>query len=162
MSNPTTVLKRIDINSGEFEANGKTYYIESGLSVKRFCEFQILEKELAMGMSVQKVYETLGIIGQLLNQIRFKDAAVQLDKILHGMAKLPEKEPVVFKICTLFLNTKDENRADWGNDLVVSKMNDWKAEGIDVNDFFTLAFNLVPGYTKLYKMLTQDILGALE
>lgn len=150
-------LKNIDFASGQFTANGKTYYLETKLAISRYCEFQILQRELAMGMTLQEIYDGFLDSRKLLNQTRFVDVAVFIDKILTHCSKLKEKEPTILKICTLFINTEDEDRTTWGNDLVVRKLDDWKKEGIYVGDFFDVALTLAPGYIELYNKFTQNI-----
>lgn len=151
-------LKRIDFDAGQFEANGKTYYLETRLSVGRYCEFVILQRELQMGMTLQEIYEAMITQRELLNKVRFADAAVHADKLLTHMVKLKEKEPTMLKICTLCINTKEEDRTKWGNDTVVQKLEDWKKGGYDVHDFFAIALIIVPGFTELYTNFSQSIL----
>ena len=154
-------MNRIDFETGKFEANGKTYYLETKLSIARFCEFQILEKEMATGMTIKEMYEGLQKNDKLLNQQRFVDCAVFNRELLNHCSILSKKEPVILKICTLLINTEDEDQSKWDNDLVVKKLADWKAANIDVNDFFLIAFSIVPGYINVYNMLTQSILDNL-
>lgn len=154
---PGVVLKRINMEQGWFMANGKKYIIETQLSVARFCEYQILQKEFAMGMTIKKFFEELSKMYQLLNQTRFVDASVVLRNVMDGIIALEAKEPAAMKICTLFINEENENRADWNNDMVNRKMEDWKKEGIVADDFFAVAFSTLPTYIKLYNTLTQNI-----
>jgi hypothetical protein len=72
------------------------------------------------------------------------------------------KEPPVMKICALFINTENEDRSAWNNDVVVKKMADWKASDIDVHDFFVIALTLVPTFIGLYNKLTQSILSQMD
>ena len=155
-------LKRIDFVKNEFVANGKLYKIVSRLPISRYCEFQVLQVELAMGMTVQKLYDKLSILRQVLNQARFVDSAILIGDMTSHMAKLVEKEPTVLKICTLFINTEDEDITTWNNDLVVRKLADWKAEGICADDFFRVAFNTAPGYIEIYNTLTLAITETIE
>jgi hypothetical protein len=155
-------LKRIDFKAGQFEANGKTYYLETRLPIGRYCEFVILQRELQMGMTLEQIYEAMITQRELLNKVRFADAAVHADKLLNHMVKLKEKEPTMLKICTLCVNTKEEDRTQWGNDTVVQKLEDWKRAGIDTHDFFAIALIIVPGFTELYTSFTQNILEKME
>lgn len=154
-------IKNIDFDSGKFEANGKTYYLETKLSITRYCEFQILQRELGMGMTVNEIYDGFMDMRKMLNANRFVDSAVYVDKIITHCAKLKEKEPTVLKLCTLFVNTEDEDRNTWNNDVVVKKLIDWKASGIDVRDFFAIALTLSPGYIEAYNSFTQSITESL-
>lgn len=160
--NKLNKLRNIDFDSGQFEANGKTHYLENKLAVGRFCEFQILQRELWTGMSVQDFFKVFMDIEKLLNQLRFNDIAISVNQVKAHMAKVKEKEPVMFKICTLFINTEEEDRNKWDNDLVVKKMHDWKESGIDSHDFFHIALTLVPGFVEQFNMFIQSISGSLE
>lgn len=155
-------LRNIDHDSGQFEANGKIYYLENKLSVSRFCEFQILQRELWTGLSIQDFFKQIQDVEKLLNQLRFSDLAIWAHQIKTHMAKLKEKEPVMLKICTLFINTEDEDRNKWDNDLVVKKKQDWIESGIDVQDFFHIALTLAPGFVEIYNNFIQAISINLE
>jgi len=160
--NVLETMKKIDFDSGKFEANGTTYYLESKLNVSRYCEFQILQAELSMGMTLKEIYDSMFTNRDLLNQMRFVDAAVFTDKLIMHTAKLKHKEPTVLKLCTLFINTENEDRSIYNNDMVVKKLADWKAENIDVEDFFAIALTLAPGFIEIYNNFTQNIMAKME
>lgn len=154
-------VKNIDFNEGEFTANGKRYMLETKLSAGRYCEFVILQRELAAGMSLNQIYDQLIAQRKLLNDMRFVDAAVHVDKFINHCINLKQKEPTVLKLCTLFINEESEDRSTWGNDLVVKKLNDWKKENINVEDFFAIALTLAPGLINAYNTFTQNIIKEL-
>ena len=154
-----TELKRIDLQKGIFEANGKTYKIEGSLTIERYCEFQILEKELGFGVSFKSMFDTLNVLWTKINKMEFGDAAVTLNDLLRGMAKLEEREPVFLKICALYINTEDEDRSTFSEDLYTQKIHDWKVEGYDMQDFFTVASNSVNGFIDAYQRITRIISG---
>lgn len=160
--NQLNKLRNIDFDSGKFEANGKIYYLENKLSIGRFCEFQILQRELWTGMTVQDFFKGFLDLEKLLNQMRFSDIAIFVNQVKTHMLKVKEKEPVMFKICTLFCNTEEEDRDKWDNDLVVKKMEDWKNSGIDSADFFHIALTLVPGFVEQYNSIIRSISVNLE
>lgn len=151
-------LKRLDLSKQSFEANGTTYYIESGLSIERFCEYQILEKEAGFGLSFKKIFDNLKDLHKLMNEVKFVEAAVKLDNLMRGVAKLEEREPTLLKMCALFINTEDEDRTTINNDMIVKKIEDWKQE-YDVRDFFRLALNTVDGFLEIYANATRIISG---
>lgn len=140
-------------------ANGTEYFIQSNLTIARFCEFQILEKELAFSMSFQSVFKEINEACEMMNEVRFVDVAVKLDNLRRGIAKLEEKEPTALKICTLFINEKNEDLSEWNNDIMTKKIEDWKAEGIAVEDFFQFALNSVGGFISIYKKMSEVISG---
>lgn len=154
-------LKKLDLTKASFEANGVTYYIESALSIERFCEYQILEKEAGFGMSFKKVFQHLKELHEMMNNVRFVDAAVKLDNMMRGVAKLEEREPTLLKICALFINTADEDRSTINNDMTMKKIEDWKKE-YDINGFFQLALNTVDGFLEIYASVTRITSGAKQ
>lgn len=154
-------VKRIDFTANEFEANGKTYFIESAMPVARFMEFEILQLELAQAMTIEQVYKKFDDLYKMLNQQRFADCAVMINGLRDNAIKRQEREPTVLKLCALFMNTHEEDRTVYNNDVIVKKIADWKEEGIDMRDFFAFAFNTVPGLAAIYNKLTQGITEAL-
>lgn len=154
----TRELKRIDLTKPSFIANGVKYNIESALSIERFCEYQLLEKEAGFSVSFKSLFDNLLELHNLMNSVKFVEAAVLLDNMMRGVAKLEEREPVLLRLCALFINTDDEDRATIDNDLVVKKIEDWKQE-YDVRDFFTLALNTVDGFLEIYEKVTRTISG---
>ena len=96
----------------------------------------------------------------MLNQTRFVDVSVFIDKVVNNCSKLKEKEPFLYKIATLFCNTEDEDRTTWNNDLVVKKLNDWKE--YDAQDFFEVALTLSPGYREIYNGIILNILEGMD
>lgn len=151
--------KRIDLTKTSFVANGTEYFVQSTLTIARFCEFQILEKELAFSMSFQNVFKEINEACEMMNEVRFVDVAVKLDNLRRGIAKLEEKEPTALKICTLFINTADEDPSIWNNDLMTKKIEDWKAEGIAIQDFFQFALTSVGGFISIYKKMSEVTSG---
>lgn len=153
-------LKRIDLERGYFEANGKKYFIEGAMSIERYAEFQIFEKELAYGLTVKAIFEKLGELWKLINKLKFGEAAVQLNDLIRGVSKIEEREPVVLKICALVINEENEDRGEFSQDMINRKITDWKAEGMDMRDFFLVASGSVNGLQEIYKKVTRIISGA--
>lgn len=159
--NAPILPKRIDMTKTSFMANGKEYFITSHLSVSRFCEFQILEKEVAFSMTFDNVFKEINEACELFDGSKsfgdFAQARIKLDNLRRGIAKLEDKEPSALKLCTLFINAKDEDPSFWNNDLMTQKIEDWKIEGIDVSDFFQLALNTLNGFTDIYQKISDRL-----
>ena len=153
-------LKKLNPEARSFEAGGKEYSIETQLSISRFHQYQIYEKEAGFGMSFKDMFSNLIKMREELNKVKFVDCAVRLDNLINGMAKLEEKEHVLLKMCALFMNTKDEDRGDINDDMITAKIDSWKNE-YEVNGFFTLALNTVNGFFTIYKEMHQSISAAL-
>ena len=150
-------LKQLDPNARSFVANQKTYFIETHLSIDRFHEFQILEKEAGFSMSFKSIVDTLLEVYEDLNTMRAADASVKVHNLLAGITKVQEKEHPLLKICALFMNTEDENRDIITDDMIRTKIDDWA--GYDVGGFFTIALNSVNGFFKIYSDMLQIISG---
>ena len=152
-------LKRIDLNTGIFEANGTRYTIEGALTIERYAELQILEKELGYGLTFKAMFDKLQQAFNLLNKQKPADAAVLLNDMIRGVAMVQQREPLVLKICALFMNTADEDRSSFSADMYNRKIADWKAEKLDMRDFFTVASNSVNGFIEIYRTVTRIISG---
>lgn len=152
-------LKTLDPTARSFTAGGETYYIETKLSIERYAEFQILEKEAGLGTTFENFYTAVSAAYQDLNQLKAADASVKLHNILAGCANLERKEPTLLKICALFMNTKDEDRTTVDEDLISSKIEAWSKE-YDIAGFFRIALNTVSGFFKIYSEMHQIISGA--
>ena len=150
--------KKIDMTKTSFFANGKEYFVTSFLTIGRYCEFQLLEQEVGFSSTFEKVFDEINESTDLLENVQCLGDVikpfVKLDNLRRRVAKLQEKEPPVIKLCTLFINTKDEDPAIWNNDLMTEKIEDWKAEGIDIQDFFSLAFNSQNSFIKVFKKVS--------
>lgn len=152
---------RIDLNQGSFKANGKIYKVQSVLTIARFCEFQIMEKEIAFSMTFQKVFDEINEACEMFDASRsfgeMAEAKTKLDNLRRGIAKLEEKQPTALKMCALFMNTEDEDATIWNQDLMNQKIEDWTIEGIAIQDFFQFALNSVNGFISIYKKMSEAI-----
>lgn len=152
-------LKTLDPNARSFEANGKKYYIETKLSIARFHQYQIYEKEAGFSLTFSAMVATLKEAYNDLNTMKAADAAVKINNLLAGITLVAEKEHTLLKICTLFINTASEDRGEINEDMISTKIADWANE-YEVNGFFTLALNTVAGFFKIYAEMHQTISAA--
>lgn len=152
-----TELKKLDPNERVFVANGNKYYVSSELSVPRFHEFQILELEAKLNMSLKDVGVNLAEWAKLKNQQRALDADILIWKMIEGVQNIGHREHVLLRICTLFMNRENEDLTKISEDLISQKIADW-AE-YDVNGFFSQALNSTNGFLKNYNAMLQIISG---
>lgn len=142
----------------EFEANGKKYLIETALNIKRFSEFEKIQLEVGFGLSFSDIFDNLKEGYTLANKQQFADLAVMLYNMMHGIKKAStERYNSALTMCTLFINTEEEDRTNWSKELAQKKLSDWSEEGYDVNDFFLLAVTSIDNFAKNYGELTADI-----
>lgn len=154
-------LKKLDPTARSFVAGGKEYFIETNLSISRFHDYQIYEKEAGFGMTFKDMFQNLLKLREDLNKVKFVDCAVRLDNLINGMAKLEEKEHTLLKMCALFMNTADEDRGEINADMISAKIEAWQNE-YEVNGFFTQALSTVNGFLGIYSEMHQSISEALE
>lgn len=141
-----------DIDSKQITANGNTYYLESELSIERFIAFQKLEVELAYQTGFAGVMKALDRAKVFLNKTDFVSASVEITNIQDVMRKSDKDKRIPsIDICSLFLNTKDEDRRWITDQMLEEKQKDFESEGIPVSFFLTLAQNLVIGYKEHLK-----------
>lgn len=152
-------LKRINWEAGQFEANGKVYYIESRLSVERWIEWRKQQIELSFSLTFEELMRDIRKAYDLINakDSKIVEAGIVLYNLMHGIKKIGEGSiPEVIRLAALFLNTKDEDRTHFSDALVKEKMNDWSAEGIAMDDFFAFAISTIPNFIKHYEAAIRD------
>jgi hypothetical protein len=159
-------LKHIDFKEKEFEANGRKYYVQlDGISIGRFMHYETLVNKVTFGTDFMGMFETLKRIyvsaTDGMNVLKaLKDIG---DLSYNQMAVIKDHNESKFNqtilLCTLFLNRSDEDLTTWDERLASDKIEDWKAEGIDMNDFFLLALRQIEGFREAY---WSPLLEALE
>ena len=154
-------LKKLDPAARSFEAGGKTYFVETKLSIARFHQDQIYEKEAGLSITFAAIVGTLKEAYQDLNTMKAADASVKIHNLLAGLTNVAEKEHVLLKMCALFMNTEDEDRGEIDDDMISRKIASWENE-YEVDGFFTQALNTVNGFFKIYAEMHQIISAATE
>lgn len=152
-------MKRVDFDKPYIEANGKKYKIYKELTIARYKIMEQLEVEFYYGFTMKDMFERLKAGWKDLNSGKLADSAVKIYQVMEGVAdRIDEREPVVLRLCSLFLCTEGEDLSAWDEDLAKEKINDWQEEGYAMNDFFTLVANLVPGFIKHYQETLEGTL----
>lgn len=152
-------VKRIDIEKGVFEANGKIYRIEADLSMSRYAEYQVLEKQLPYGLDAKGMFGKLRELFDLLDQQKFAQCSVMVYDLMRGAQQLMTRENTALRMCALFMNTDDEDRTIITEGMITSKINDWREEGIAASDFFKVAGGSVNGFSEIYQTITRITSG---
>ena len=147
-------VKTIDLEAGQFTANGKTYFIESQMSIERYRKYEEIEVELGYGRSFADVFDSIEKAMDDVNKNNLGEAYVKLYNLMKGVAQFKNKRPHVFRFCALFINEENENRKVIDEDMINLKIADWQAEGLDYQPFFTIAINSLTGFKERYKKLT--------
>jgi len=155
-----------EIKESVFTANGTKYYIHKSLTVERYKAFQKMQIELGFGVGFAAVYEGMAKAYGLLNKQQFADAAVVLHNMMNSIKGLDEREHPALILCALFINKEGEDLNVVDDGVIMSKIEDWKAEGIPADFFFGFCQNLIQDYMKILKELeeggVQEILKRLD
>lgn len=142
----------------KFKANGKEYTIRTSLTITRFEEFEKLQVYVGYGVDFLNMFGNIKKAYSYMNNSKVADASVVLYNIMNGIKdQLEERENEVLMLCSLFITLPDEDLTVYDEELLKSKIDDWKKEGISMESFFTLAFSLVNGFMPVYQEVSQDI-----
>ena len=152
-----TELKRINFSKGSFEANGTNYIIETGFSIERYAMYQKLQIETGFNVTFETMFQSWETVVQKANELKFSEIVIMAYDISRGMQQIEEKEPLVLKMCALFINAPDEDRRTITDDMISKKIRDWKEGGYDMADFFQLALNTINGFMSAWRRLSQTI-----
>lgn len=156
----TKELRVIDFSKEKsFKANGKEYFVESGLSFDRFLMYQMLQVDCGYGVSFSMFFDGLKKSFDLLNKLKLAEAAVQISNLMAGIAQVEERKIPVLQMCALFINTKDEDRRIITNDMVDAKIRDWTEEGLDIRPFFPLALSSIQNFSNAWQEISRNISG---
>ena len=150
--------KRLNLEEKTFVANGRTYHVTQHVCIDRFIEFERLQAHAGFGIDFKNIYEKLGKAYEHMNKNKLADAAVIIHNLANGIGEnLNDRAHPILNMCALFINREDENAGVLDEDLMEAKIEDWKAEGYAMNDFFQLAFNYVDGFIPAYNEIIQSI-----
>ncbi len=136
-------LKTIDLKEKSFTANGKVYYIETGISFDRYLMYQKLQIEVGYAIGFSGLYDKMKEVYSLCNDRKFADIAVLANNVINGIKQISSRKIPALSLCALFINTADEDRGVITDDMVDAKISDWEAEGLDITPFFSLAIACV-------------------
>lgn len=145
MSEQAKTVKEIERGTVSFTANGKVYLIETKPTINRWEKYQELEIEMGYGMSVQEVGKKLAEAIEMLNKLQLVNASVALHSLATGVNKTKQRSHPAMRMCALFMNTADEDRTEISDELIMAKIADWKAEGIEAGFFLTYAQLIMHG-----------------
>lgn len=135
-----------------FTANGVNYIIFDKVSADRFEEAERLQVELVYGRTPKEFFATIKSAFDLLDKSKPAQAAVVLHNTLSSVAQVADGDRIhpALRMCALFVNYEGEDIRFWDEQLIDKKVNDWKAEGIDMASFFRLALNSIDGLKAIY------------
>jgi hypothetical protein len=158
-----TEIQHVSPSDNSFVANGVKYIVRSDLTVKRFEVFERLQIEMTYGITFKELTAKLNEAYTCLQSLKVADACVIIYNILKGISgRMNEREHPTLLLCSLFICREHENLAEWTEADAVEKIADWKAAGISIGDFFSLAFRSVDGFLESLNENSPNILETIE
>lgn len=147
----------------EFNANGNRYIIRTSLTLNRFEQFEKLQVRVGYGVDFRQMFGQMRKAFDYLNESQPADASVILYNLMNGIKNnIDGRDNEVLDLCCLFICREGEDVAQYDPDLNKAKKQDWATEGIAMESFFTLAFNLVNGFIPVYREVSASISEHLE
>lgn len=150
-------IKNVHLLS-KFKANGVQYTVRESLTLERFEVFEGVQIEVGYGVDFRQLFQSLNSGYEYINEGKLADAGVTIYNIMHGVkANLQDRENPILKLCSLYITVEGEDLTKYDKVLNAAKIENWKKEGIAMESFFSLAFNLVNNFMPIYDKLTQSI-----
>ena len=151
-------MKKINFEEGSFIADGRKFIITDSLPIDYFMEFERLQNTMGFNMTFKQIFDKLKDIYTVLNSNKILDAGIKLHNLMSGIAeRVDGKLHPALEICALFIVEEGEDRNVYSKEVSKSKIDAWRKEGYDMQDFFTLAIGLVAGFTEIYVDFMENI-----
>ncbi len=153
------------------EADGtkktETYYAEDRLSIERYERFERFRLEVGFGLSFVDLVKVLNSNIDLCDRIAtgekvFTTLVTTNYNALKAINEAATKKPFAVWLCTLFLNTKDEDRRWFDEAVMREKIRQWEAAGVDSSFFLRRALGLVESFSAISSSITEMSLGMQE
>ncbi len=145
-------VQRLVTESGEwvseFQANGKTYYVRNskeGLPLRRQRELEKMSVVVPFNAGLGEVISSLSRMKKICNSLvggkdaNFTGLVEEIVNLERGLSESNRKWQASLIMCTLFIYEPGEDLKTWDIDQANRKIEDWAAEGLIEDDFFTLA-----------------------
>jgi len=148
-------VKHLDQTKSYFEANGVKYHITNNLCIERWRHFEDLQALVGFGRSFEDLFTAFKDIWSALDEkggAKVASASIICHNAMTGIkTKLEQRHHPALMICALFINGEGEDEKVYDEEVMANKVQNWQTEGYDINDFFQLAWSLVPSFIETYK-----------
>jgi hypothetical protein len=134
------------LSNGFKGMSGKTYRMESELSVTRYAKLQEYLIEVSTGRNAADFIKKVQEAYDLLQQPRIMDAGEKLREVLYGSKNITTKPHPVQKAVAMFFNAEDETleeRLVFDESKMIAKIEDWRGYGL--KGFFPLLMSMADG-----------------
>lgn len=151
-------LPKYELVNGQLTVGGVVYFMEADISIERFNAYQRWETEAAFGLTYKQMMGNWRKVWDALQEgNRNGEISVIAYNTMQGITRQDENDVACLKLCSVFLNTKDEDRT--GLDLVVvdRKIQHWRESGVPIQFFIQLSAILISGFIADYNAISQGI-----
>ena len=157
-------VKKLEPGVKEFTANGVAYTIVDRISPERYKEYEKLVPHLTFGLSFQEVYNGLHKVFTLLGKQDFANSAVLCHNLMSGIKNIDDEKRVhpALMMAALVINKKGEDERGYSEAVMLEKIADWQAEGIDMMSFFALSLSSIQGFRETLIKYTKENLTEIE
>lgn len=152
-----STLKEIPLDATEFTANGKTFRVYKSVSQDRWAEYETLTDEIGFARTFDQIRNEVKGCIDILDSITkngkgFVDLSVKLNDLYTGTHLVGERQThPVLRLCSLFIIREGEDVRFVDEQVIESKIEDWRMGGIDMKYFFQFALSSIPGFYEAYR-----------
>lgn len=143
------------------EERTEVFYIEDRLSIQRYSMFERFRIEVGFGLSfvdlVNVLQSNIDMFDRMATGERglFPMLVNTNYNALRGIDNATTKHPFAVWMCTLFMNTADEDRRPFDEAVMQRKIRIWEWAGVPAAFFLKQALGLVNGFSTTLHEITQ-------
>lgn len=153
-------VKFFDLDKGQFEINGKTYYYQPQLKTRRQLKFDQLSVVVGFTANFEYITGLLQSIHQtLISSDNVPQALINAAQMTYeGLQIITDKKrfdndelvPYVYQVAALILITEDEDTTKIDDVMIRRKYEDFKNSDYSYHAFFLLALNHINRFADIY------------
>ena len=155
---PTRSPIQIDFEKGYFFGkSGRKYVFLDSLPIDYFIQYQMLIPEVTYGVEFVTLAKTLKGAYEALtsgNEI-LKAHRIASDLLFNQMAAIKSftdtsRHQAILRMAALWIVTEDEDLTQYDQRVADQKIEDWKATGLAMTDFFLLCGQKIDYFKEIY------------
>ena len=153
-------LKKINLTTGKFSANGQNYTILKNIPLSRYRQFKKLQPRLVYGMDTKTLMQNCVKAFGYLNSPKPEpaNAAIIIHNIMNGIKDVDDdsREDAALLICALIIVRDGEDVGVYNEALSSEKIRDWEKEGYEPDGFFLLALTSINAFKETFDLFTAQ------
>lgn len=151
-------LPKYELVGGQLTVGSVIYQMEADISIDRFNAYQRWETEAAFGLTYKKMMGNWRRVWDMVQEGgRIGEIGVIAYNTMQGVTRLDENDDACLKLCSVFLNAKDEDRTILDLAVVDRKIQHWREAGVPIQFFIQLSAILINGFIDDYNKISRSI-----